>query len=102
MLEPFCANAGMITHIVITFYFTSCLLHPSLGHIQTKCAFIDNFEFAANKAFNVCIGMSMLFIGQFLEISYLVLLAHGVVMRLLLRMQLFCHTHQGQPAVYCL
>ena len=44
------------------------LLRPSLGHIWTRCAFIDNFEFATNKAFHVCLGMSMLFwLGGFLK-----------------------------------
>ena len=37
------------------------LPRPSLGHIRTRCAFVGNFEFATNKAFHVCIRMSMLF-----------------------------------------
>ena len=45
-------------------------LRPSLGHIWTRCAFVDNFEFATNKAFDVSIGMSMLFwLGSFLKSS---------------------------------
>ena len=68
-LSPFVQTLEWLHTLSLPIYFTSYLSHPSLGHIRTKCAFVDNFEFAANKAFDVCIGMSMLFIGQFLEIS---------------------------------
>ena len=43
---------------------------PISGHIRSRCAFIENFEFATNKAFHVCIRMSMLFrLSSCLEIS---------------------------------
>ena len=31
---------------------------PSSGHIRTRCPFVDNFELATNKAFDVCFKMS--------------------------------------------
>ena len=34
---------------------------PIFRHIRTRCAFVDTFEFATNKAFDVCVGMSLLF-----------------------------------------
>ena len=38
----------------------TCLSHPSSGHFQMRCAFVDNFEFAIStgKVFHVCIWWS--------------------------------------------
>ena len=50
-------NTGMITHrhdLFISLVFLKSRTYlpcPSLGHIRTRCAFVDNFEFAKNNAF---------------------------------------------------
>ena len=48
------------------------LLYPSSGHILTRCAFVDNFEFVTNTAFEVFIWMFLL--GSFLEMSWVAFL----------------------------
>ena len=53
-------------------------LRPSSGHTPKQCAFIDNFEFITNKAFDIWIGKLMLFwLGSFLEISQVAFLLDG-------------------------
>ena len=96
MLESFQATQEWLHTSSLRFYFTcnfeeqNIPFAPIFRHIRTRCAFVDTFEFVTNKALDVCIGMSMLF-WRFLEISQVAFLLHGVVMRRLLRMQLFCH-----------
>ena len=61
-------NTKMITHIACTFEEQNIPFTPIFRHIRTRFAFVDIFEFATNKAFDVCIGMSMLFwLGCFLK-----------------------------------
>ena len=99
MLESFRATQEWLHTSSLRFYFTcnfeeqNIPFAPIFRHIRTRCAFVDTFEFVTNKALDVCIGMSMLF-WRFLEISQVAFLLHGVVMRRLLRMQLFCHRWQ--------
>ena len=64
----------MITHYVfislVILESRTYLLLPSLGHIRKRYAFVDNFEFTTNKAFDVCIrNVNAVLIGRFLEIS---------------------------------
>ena len=65
-------NTGMITHYVfislVIFKSRTYLLLPSLWHIRTRCAIVDNFEFVTKKAIDVAFEMSMLFwLGCFLK-----------------------------------
>ena len=74
MLESFRATQEWLHTSSLRFYFT-CIFEeqnipftPIFRHIRTRFAFVDIFEFATNKAFDVCIGMSMLFwSGSFLK-----------------------------------
>ena len=47
--------------ILLVILSTTYLPRPYLEHIRTRCVFVDNFEFAINKAFDVCIGIPILF-----------------------------------------
>ena len=66
-LASFRATPEWLHILSLRFYFTcnfkeqSIPFAPIFRHIRTRCAFVDTFEFATNKAFDVCIGMSMLF-----------------------------------------
>ena len=51
----------MMTHIACNFEEQNIPFAPIFRNIRTRRAFVDTFEFATNKAFDVCIGMSMLF-----------------------------------------
>ena len=74
MLESFQETQQWLHTSSLRFYFTcnfqeqNIPFTPIFRHIRTRCAFVDIFEFATNKAFDVCIGMSMLFwLGSFLK-----------------------------------
>ena len=77
------------------------LPRPSLGHIRTRCALIDNFEFATYKAFESSMSASecqCCLIGQQLEqllgnLVCIILFAwcRRVVMRWWLKLHLFFH-----------
>ena len=63
---------------------------------------VDSFEFAKNKAFGLCIqNVNTVLIGLFLEILQLAFLAHGAIMRWLLRMQLFSHRWHIRGSQQC-
>ena len=77
-LSPFRQYCNDYTHLHYVFISLvilknrTYLLRPSLvifqRDVQWHCAFMDIFEFATNKAFDVCIRMSMLFwLGSFLK-----------------------------------
>ena len=74
MLESIRATQEWLHTSSLRFYFTcnfeeqNIPFTPIFRHIRTRCVFVDIIEFATNKAFDVCIGMSMLFwLGCFLK-----------------------------------